>query len=174
MKQEEEDKIMKRLYLMRHAKSDWNGYYVSDFERGLNKRGEKAAPMMGKILKEKNIKPDLIVSSPAKRAKITAEIIADKLGYNADKILFVPKIYEASVLDLFEVLHDLPDDVQSVLLVGHNPAMTGLINQISNVNLDNLPTAAVIGIELPTDNWKSIQPRAGKFLFFEYPKKYQH
>ena len=165
---------MKKLYLMRHAKSDWNGYYISDFERGLNKRGEKAAPLMGSILKEKNITPDLIVSSPANRAKTTAAIVAEKLGYSTDKILFVPKIYEASVLDLFEVIHDLPKEAQSVLLVGHNPALTSLINQISNVNLDNLPTAGIIGIELPTDDWKSIQPKAGKFLFFEYPKKYQY
>ena len=163
---------MKKLYLMRHAKSDWNGYYVSDFERGLNKRGLHDAPMMGGILKEK-ITPDLIVASPATRAKMTAEAVAEKLGYPSLEIVFEKAIYEASVSDLIEVVRNLPDDADEVLLVGHNPALTELINRLGDVRLDNLPTASLVGFSFETERWREIEPRSGTYLFFEYPKKYK-
>ncbi len=164
---------MKKLYLMRHAKSDWNGYYVSDFERTLNKRGLHDAPMMGDVLKEK-ISPDLIVASPAVRAKMTAETVAEKLGYPKENIRFEKGIYEASASDLTEIIHRLPDDAKEVLLVGHNPALTDLINRLGNVRLDNLPTAALVGFSFDTDSWKDVEPGSGTYLFFEYPKKYKH
>ncbi len=163
---------MKKLYLMRHAKSDWNGYYVSDFERILNRRGRKAAPLMGEVL-SKLISPDLIVSSPATRAKLTAEAVAEKLGYSEEKIMFVEHIYEASAAELLRIVHRLPEEAKAVLMVGHNPGMTELINLLGDVRLDNLPTAAVVGFSFDEDIWKAVAPGSGKFLFFEYPKKHR-
>ncbi len=164
---------MKKLYLMRHAKSDWSGYYVSDFERTLNKRGKHDAPMMGEILKEK-IAPDLIVSSPAVRAKLTAEAVAEKLGYDPAKIRFEEDIYEASATELLRIVHELPDDAQEVLLIGHNPGLTDLINRFGNVRLDNLPTASLVGFAFDVAHWREIEPGMGDYLFFEYPKKYKN
>ncbi len=164
---------MKKLYLMRHAKSDWNGYYVSDFERTLNKRGSKDAPMMGEVL-QKLISPDLIVSSPATRAKLTAEAVALKLEYPPEEILFVEDIYEASASEILRVVNGLPDNKNEVLLVGHNPGLTDLINYLNSVRLDNLPTAGVVGFSFDVDAWKSVEIGTGTFLFFEYPKKYKN
>ncbi len=164
---------MKKLYLMRHAKSDWSGYYVSDFERTLNKRGKRDAPMMGEVLKTK-ISPDLIVSSPAVRAKLTAEAVAEKLGYNPRNIRFEEDIYEASALELLRMIQSLPDDAQEVLLIGHNPGLTDLINHLGNVRLDNLPTASLVGFAFDVTHWQEIKPGTGSYLFFEYPKKYKN
>jgi len=164
---------MKELYLMRHAKSDWSGNYVSDFERTLNKRGKKAAPLMGKVLHKMGIVPDLIVSSPATRAKLTAEAVAEALKYPLEKIVFVEAIYEASAKTLLEVVHALPESADRVLLVGHNPGMTDLVNRLGDAALENLPTAGVVGIGFDTDAWQKVQLHAGKVLFFEYPKKYK-
>ncbi len=163
---------MKKLYLMRHAKSDWSGYYVSDFERTLNKRGKHDAPMMGEILNEK-ISPDLIVASPATRAKMTAEAVAKKLGYDPEKIRFEENIYEASAADLLYIIHALPDEADEVLLIGHNPGLTDLINRLGNVRLDNLPTASLVGFSFDIDSWKALREGSGEYLFFEYPKKYK-
>lgn len=158
---------------MRHAKSDWNGYYVSDFERTLNKRGLRAAPLMGEVLK-RLISPDLIVASPATRAKMTAELVAEKLDYPKEKIMFVERIYEASPSDLLRIIHRLPSEADEVLMVGHNPGMTELINALGDdVHLDNLPTAGVVGYAFDVQKWSEIAPKRGKLLFFEYPKKYK-
>ncbi len=165
---------MKKVYLMRHAKSDWSGYYVSDFERDLNKRGEKDAPLMGKVLKDRGINPSLIISSPAKRAKLTAKSVAKEFGYDTKKILFKEEIYEASVQELLDVINSIYDKNDEVLIVGHNPSMTEIINILNSVTLDNLPTAAVVGFSFDVQSFKDVKPKSGKFLFFEYPKKYKN
>ncbi len=164
---------MKELYLMRHAKSDWNGYYVSDFERTLNKRGRHAAPLMGKVLHAMGVAPDLILSSPATRAAMTAEAVAQELGYPAEAIRYEPKIYEASLSDLMEIIHALPDGASRVMIVGHNPAMTALINRLSDLEPENLPTAGVVGIRFDVDRFSRIEPHSGEVRFYEYPKKHK-
>ena len=164
---------MKKLYLMRHAKSDWNGYYVTDFERGLNKRGLKAAPLMGEVLYNMGIRPDLIVSSPATRAKMTAKLVAEQLHYPKEKILFDERIYEAGVAELLEVIHTLPENTDEVLLVGHNPGMTSLINTLGDMGLENLPTAGLVGMAFDLESFMDISPHSGELLFYEYPKKHK-
>ena len=158
---------------MRHAKSDWNGYYVTDFERGLNKRGQKAAPLMGEVLATKGIHPDLIVSSPATRAKLTAQMVAEKLHYPKEKIMYDERIYEANTEDLMEVVHILPENADEVLLVGHNPGMTAFINMLSDTGLDNLPTAGVVGIAFDVASFMEIAPHSGEVLFYETPKMHK-
>jgi len=157
---------------MRHAKSDWSGYYTSDFERTLNKRGLNDAPMMGEVLSKK-ISPDLIVSSPAVRAKMTAETVAEKLGYPKESIRFEKAIYEASASDLIQIIQTLPMNAEEVLLIGHNPGLTDLINRLGDVRLDNLPTAALVGFLFDVEDWQKVEPGSGRYLFFEYPKKYK-
>ncbi len=166
---------MKTLYLHRHAKSDWNGTFGSDFERELNKRGKNDAPLMGEVLQKMKIKPDLIISSPANRAKTTASLVAGKMGYLLGDILYVDKIYEASIQNLLDVIHAIPCDADKVMLFGHNPAFTDMINLLcAEVTLDNLPTSGVIGITFDINSWKDVAPEEGEFLFFEYPKKHKN
>ncbi len=158
---------------MRHAKSDWNGYYISDFERGLNKRGEIDAPLMGEVLKQKGLNPSIILSSAANRAKLTAIGVAKALNYDKNKIRYVDKIYEATTDELFLIINSLEESFDEVLIIGHNPSMTELINRLGDVTLDNLPTASVVGFIFKNKSFKDIKPKSGKFLFFEYPKKYK-
>jgi len=159
---------MKTLYIMRHAKSSWDDFSLSDFDRPLNARGEKSAPLMGEILQKKNIKPDLILSSPAKRAKSTASIVGNILGV---EISYQKSIYESSLMNIMMILNAIDEDVESCLLVGHNPALTGVINALGSFSLDNLPTAGVVAFAFG-GRWADITPKCGEFLFYEYPKKY--
>ena len=160
---------MKTLYIMRHAKSSWDDFSISDFDRSLNARGEEAAPLMGKVLKNKNIKPNLLISSPANRAKTTANIIANIIGVD---ITYQESMYESSEMNIMMILNAIDESVDSCMLVGHNPALTGVINALSSFSLENLPTAGIVAITFE-GFWKDVKPMSGEFLFFEYPKKYK-
>ncbi len=164
--------MKKELYLLRHAKSDWNSMVSSDFERGLNKRGERDAPLIGDVLYQKGVLPELVLSSPAKRAKKTASIICKKIGYGVENIVYEPLIYEASMQRLIDIISSVDDDISKLMLVGHNPALTYLINHVSDLNLDNLPTCSVVGISFDISSWEDFGTKKGDVLFFEYPKRY--
>lgn len=163
---------MKTLYLARHAKSSWDYPELTDFERPLNKRGKRDAPFMGKILFDRKIKPDKIISSPALRAYNTARIIADRLEYPVENIETSETIYNAGAGDLIELIHDLDNNLNSVMLFGHNPALTSLSNYLCDKYLDNIPTCAIVGIQFDVNQWKDIKTDSGKFLFIEKPKDY--
>ena len=163
---------MKRLYLARHAKSSWDYPELSDFERPLNKRGKRDAPFMGKILKDLRIMPDIIVSSPALRAYFTARIIANRIEYPLDEIVTSETIYEADASELIELIQSVDDEYDSLMLFGHNPSLTETSNFLSDKSLNNIPTSAVVCIEFDVDNWEDVKTDGGKFIFFEYPKKY--
>jgi len=163
---------MKKLYIVRHAKSSWSNASLSDFERPLNARGSGDAPVMGDVLKNANVLPDLIISSPAKRALTTAEIISDKIGYPKKKIEKEADLYHAGPLDIFDILNDVRNEINSLMIFGHNPGFTHLVNTISNFNLPNLPTCGFVEIELILDDWKAVSKGTGKVLNYEYPKKY--
>lgn len=155
---------------MRHAKSSWDDFSISDFDRPLNKRGLKDAPLMGACLKEKKIKPSLILSSPAKRAKTTACSVAEVLGYPLEKIVYKESIYESSLYNLIMIVKEMPKECDVLLLIGHNPALTALFNTLGTFTLDNLPTAGVVALGFDTA-WHEIEAQKGSLLFYEYPKK---
>ncbi|HNU42759.1 MAG TPA: histidine phosphatase family protein, partial [Cyclobacteriaceae bacterium] len=140
---------MKKLYLIRHAKSSWDHPDLRDFDRPLNKRGQKDAPRMGKRLKEKRITPDVMLSSPAERALATCQAIARVLGFDNAKIKTNQKLYHASedgILDVIRNLKDSPRDSEEVvLLFGHNPGLTEFANVLLNQTIDNIPTCGVVG-----------------------------
>ncbi|GAB4294629.1 MAG: phosphohistidine phosphatase SixA [Ignavibacteriaceae bacterium] len=164
---------MKKLYLIRHAKSSWKDMSLEDFDRPLNKRGKKDAPLMGKILREYNITPDLVISSPAKRAIITAKIISEEIGYEKEKIREVDDIYEASSSELLNIVKSLPDDSDTIMIFGHNPGLTLLSNYISNREIDNIPTCGVVCIIFGINSWGEIDHQTGRMEFFIYPKKFK-
>lgn len=162
---------MKKLFIIRHAKSDWSDESLDDFDRPLNKRGLKNAPFMAKLLKKKDIKPDLILSSPAIRALSTAQIIAKKIGYK--KAVFTNlDMYEAQSETLEKIINDIDDKNKIVFLIGHNPGLSGLINILSEMDED-IPTCAVVEIDFDTNSWKNISKKNSKVISYEYPKKYK-
>ncbi|MCU0332223.1 MAG: histidine phosphatase family protein [Ignavibacteriaceae bacterium] len=162
---------MKTLYLARHAKSYWKDQSIPDFDRPLNSRGKRDAPFMGEVLNDKKIKPDLIVSSPAKRTKKTAIEIASKLGYTEKKIQFNEDLYEASSNTIIKLIKKIEEKYDRVMIFGHNPGLTMLNNHISNHYIDNIPTCGIVALQFDK-KWSEIDKNSCKFLFFEYPKLY--
>jgi len=157
---------------MRHAKSSWDDFSLSDFDRPLNERGEKAAPLMGEILRQKDFLPQGIFSSPANRAKTTASIVAESIGYGAKNVRFIESIYESSEFNLLALIKSLDETLSDIMIVGHNPAFTSVINRLSDFNLVNLPTAGIVSLSFDSA-WADITPYAGELRFYEYPKKYK-
>jgi phosphohistidine phosphatase len=163
---------MKTLYLVRHAKSSWKYPNLDDFERPLNKRGRKNAPFMGGILKKLKVAPDLVLSSPANRAAMTARVIAAKINYPLEKIRYSESIYEFSEGALISVIKKIDDRVNKAMVVGHNPATNGLANYIGDQPIGNIPTSGVCCVELDISSWAKVKEDCGKLKFFEFPKKY--
>ncbi len=163
---------MKLLSLIRHAKSSWKNPELADFERPLNKRGKRDAPVMGRRLAALDFKPDLILSSPAKRAARTAKAIADELGSSTSKIDFNEEIYEAtSPAELLEVIRSLDPGLAHVALIGHNPALTELSNWLADVQIENIPTCGVVRLRLAAHRWEDVSAQGGTLLDCDYPKK---
>jgi len=164
---------MKTLYLIRHAKSSWSDPGVDDFERTLNKRGQKDAPVMGKIFKKNLVKPDCIIASSSRRTLETAEIIAEKIDYPLGRIISNDNIYEASTYDLLDIITKLDDKYSCVFLIGHNPALTILANLLTDVQIDNIPTTGVFVIGFDFTHWRKVCEKTGTFISFDYPKNYK-
>ena len=160
---------MKRLYIIRHAKSSWKDMTLDDYDRPLNKRGESNAPMMGKRLRDKKIKPDLILSSSALRAKTTAEIIAKEVKYSKE-IVFKEEIYEAFPSDLHKMLKKVDDKNSVVFLFGHNPELNMLAENYVDFE-ENIVTCGVVEIEFDCKRWRDIDKDNAKLISFDYPKK---
>ena len=162
---------MKKLYLIRHAKSSWKDLSLDDYQRPLNKRGKRDAPFMGELLKKKGISPDLILASPALRAKITAETIAEKLNAS-EKLMFNEDIYEASSSTLKSIITQVDDNCSTLFLVGHNPGLNMLAEYF--VEFDrNIPTSGILEIEFECARWRDVSAANATLLCFEYPKKYR-
>ncbi len=160
---------MKTLYLARHAKSSWKHPELSDIERPLNKRGKRDAPIIGNLLKEKGVNPDILISSPAVRARKTAVAIAGIIDYPKSKILIDVNIYESSSSELRNIIQGFDDKYNSVMMFGHNPGLTRVNNYLTDSYIDNIPTCGVVGIRF-NSSWKKIEGASGKALFFIYPK----
>lgn len=163
---------MKKLVLVRHAKSSWSDPSVADFDRKLNKRGKRDAPFMAEKLAERGVKAELIISSPAKRAKKTAQHMAKGIGYEPSKINFTADAYSFSAGDLFEILRKIDDKYDEVLFVGHNYGITDLAEQLTGETLTSIPTAGIVAMTSKITGWSEIKPNCATLLFFDFPKKY--
>ncbi len=153
---------------MRHAKSSWEDASLSDFDRPLNDRGLRSAPFMGKLMRDKDLEPDVISSSPAERAKQTALLVKDASGFSQE-IRFDDRIYEASPHTLLQVVSEIDDANISAMLVGHNPGMEGFIRYLTG-DLEPMPTAALAVIELDIDKWTEIADGCGRLQNIYRPK----
>ena len=158
----------KKLFIIRHAKSSWRDLTLDDFDRTLNKRGKSDAPMMGKRLKEKNILPDLIISSSAKRTELTAKKIAKNVKYKKE-IVYTKELYESSISAMCNILTKIDDENNIVFLVGHNTGINAYVQEYINLQ-ENVPTSGVVEIEFDCDKWSEISTTNAKLLSFDYPK----
>ena len=162
---------MKTVYLARHAKSSWADTGMEDFDRPLNDRGKKDAPLMAKQLVAKGRIPDCIISSPAKRAKKTAKIFSETLDVAEKDIRYIDKLYLAPPSVFYDLIENLEDRLKQVMIVAHNPGITDLANEMTpDVHIDNIPTCGIFAIEAAVDNWKDFAAAEKNFLFFHYPK----
>lgn len=162
---------MKHLYLIRHAKSDWSDEGKGDFERSLNKRGQKAILTMANALKERKIMPDLILSSSAKRAQLTAKGLAKEIGYSG-KIKYIDALYMAEPIDVISIIKEIKDKHDNIFIIGHNPETTELTDLMLDDYIDNIPTLGIVALKLPIKHWKKLKPEKAKLRFFIYPKMY--
>jgi len=163
---------MKTLYLVRHAKSSWEHLFQDDFDRPLNERGRKDAPRMAKRLKERDIKPDLVLTSPAERALSTCMIMAERAGYPSSNILKDQRLYHASDEQLLKIVREFNDANDEVMIFCHNPGLTEFVNRLIREPLtDNIPTCGVVCIKLPVTSWKEVTWENGDVRFYDYPKK---
>ena len=161
----------KTLFIVRHAKSSWDEAGLEDRDRPLNERGKEEAPKMGKHLAGYSVKPELITSSPALRALKTAEKIAKEIGFKKSDVVVDEGIYTFNGGSLMDVVKGFDDKYKSVMMVGHNPAITSFANEISNAGIDNIPTCGVVLLEFDARKWKDVGKGGGRLLEFDYPKK---
>lgn len=162
----------KTLLIIRHAKSSWDAAgTLTDFERPLNERGKKDAPEMAARLKKRNIKVDAFISSPAKRAKKTAELFCTALHHPSESIQLISKLYHAEAAIFFEVILSLDNSVDTVAIFSHNPGITEFANLITDkTRIDNMPTCSILAIKVFTNNWADFAKTKKEFLFFDFPK----
>lgn len=162
---------MRTLFLIRHAKSSWDNPGLRDFNRPLNERGIRDAPQMAKLLVKQGIKPDLLVSSPAKRAISTALFFAEAFGIADEAVVREQDIYEASLVEILRIVERLPDTAPTVLLFGHNPTLTDVTNIFSERFIDNVPTCGIVQIESNTDTWAAFDADNAKVTKCFFPKE---
>ncbi len=162
---------MKSLLLIRHAKSSWGDFTIADFDRPLNDRGKRDAPLVAQKLIDRKIKIDAFVSSPAKRAKKTAQIFAEKYNIAKENIIYIDNLYEAGVEDFFSAVALIDDRFNTIAIFSHNPGITSFANLMEVAKIDDMPTCAVFGVQTGIMHWKDFRQSEKKFWFFEYPKK---
>jgi phosphohistidine phosphatase len=162
---------LKQLFIIRHAKSD-QSFFGNDFERPLNERGRSDIALMAKRLLNKKYKIDALISSPAIRAKKTAELFSEILKIPAEEIIFISALYQALPEVFYEVVSGLPDELDTVALFSHNPGISYFVNSLnSGTKVDNMPTCAVFGVSTDITTWSGFSKAKKEFLFFDYPKK---
>jgi phosphohistidine phosphatase len=145
---------MKSLLVLRHAKSDWNDPELADRDRPLNKRGTRDAARMGRLLKEENLLPDLIITSTATRARETVQGLIGASGY-AGAVVKKAVLYQAAPATYLRVLRDVKDDPQRVMVVGHNPGLEELVQCLTGSST-TMPTATLVKISLPLSTWPKL------------------
>jgi len=162
---------MRTLFLIRHAKSSWDNPGLRDFNRPLNERGLREAPLMAQLLANRGVQPDLLVSSPAKRALTTALFFAEKFGIADEQVLREQDIYEAAPTDILQIISHLPDSAAVVCLFGHNPTFTDVANRFSDDFIDNVPTCGIVQIESEAESWKTMYEGNSRVKAHFFPKE---
>lgn len=164
---------MKRVVIVRHGKSVPYGY-DNDFNRDLSDRGKNDAALVSSELKTRNILPDLIISSPAKRAIKTARIFADNLLYSKNDIREDQDIYNGlTTSEFIEIIHELPENIRTVFFFGHNPGFYYFTANLLKEFRSDMPTTSTVGIDFEVKSWQDVEARTGKTAFHLYPKLFK-
>lgn len=161
----------KVLYLLRHAKSSWSDHRLSDFDRPLNKRGIQQAPQIAALLAAKDARPQKIITSPANRALSTAKVMAVAIGSDETRIGSDKRIYEANIQTLMYLIQELDDTLQTVMLVGHNPGFSYLVNTLSRQKIAPLPTCALIQLKLEINHWHELKEECAELVSADIPSR---
>lgn len=163
-------KYAKTVFVVRHAKSSWDNFALSDHDRPLLPVGVKKTKRISKYLKDNKVLPDLLISSSAVRAYETAKLIAKDIGYDTDTIVKQKNLYHAGVGEIYDELYSIDNRINSVMIFGHNPAFTYFVNNFVHPEIDNLPTSGVCCIDFKADNWESISNAKFKIRFVTFPR----
>jgi phosphohistidine phosphatase len=156
--------------MIRHAKSSWESD-LTDFERPLNERGKKDAPIMAQQLLDRKISIDTFISSPAKRAKTTAELFCEVYKRKTTDIHFMAALYHAPSAFFYEVIKNIDDQFSTAAIFSHNPGITTFVNElVDKVQTDNLPTCGIFAITINIHKWNDFKDGKKEFLFCDYPK----
>jgi phosphohistidine phosphatase len=161
----------RQLTLLRHAKSSWDGPGLKDRDRPLNERGERDAPVMGRRLRARGSRPTLMLTSPAVRARRTAQIIASEIGYPQEFLQREEDLYLASPGEIIAVIARQDSSFRDLIVCGHNPGLTELANRLTGAGIDNVPTTGVVIIGLDLKSWADLDGAQGELLLFDYPRR---
>jgi len=161
---------MKTIYVVRHAKSSWDFPQLSDHERPLISKGIKRTKLISEYLVKNNITVDLVVASHATRALETAKLISRAIGYPSDNIRIERMIYHADADQIFDQFYDIPDGVDSIMIVGHNPTFTNFANLFLSEKVDWLPTSGLVCINFDTDDWLKLPEASSSVKFMITPR----
>ena len=169
---------MKKLFLLRHAKSDWTDISLTDFDRPLNERGALSADQIGTYIKGQNIQPARILASSSKRTRETANRVLDEAGLDCP-VDYLDQIYLAGTSTLLDLIRDVDDRDDPLMIVGHNPGMHALAVALTatghKIDLDRLhekyPTATLVEISLDIDHWQDIKPEQGHLVRYVKPRQ---
>ena len=164
---------MKKLFLIRHAKSKWDETLFGDYERSISKKGKKDLLAIGSYLAIEGIKPDLVLSSCALRAQQTTDTLVARLQYEG-KVYYLKELYQTPMESLVEIIQAQEENINTLFVIGHNPQLQELANNLLNEHISKLPTLGVIAITLEIEEWNEIEDAKGELDFFIYPKQFRY
>lgn len=165
------DCLMKTLFLLRHAKSSWSDAQLKDFERPLNERGTADVPLMAERFLRRGVTIGSIITSPALRAKTTAKLFADAIGFPEAEVIANPELYFAGSGMFLKATRSVDEECDTAMLIGHNPAITDFANALSNSQIDTMPTSGLVELSLPVEQWGDIDFGEATLVSFDFPKK---
>ena len=164
---------MRTLYITRHAKSSWDDPRADDFHRPLNDRGQRDAPFMAQVFRSRNEPVDLLMSSTAVRALTTAHLFAMALGMERSAVQEDRMMYLAELPALIKRVDQLPDSAKRVMLFGHNPGLSELVEFLGDADLGEIPTCATVRIDLPINSWREASRGLGSVVWSDFPKRHK-
>ena len=160
---------MKKLILIRHSKSCWKDLTLGDFQRPLNRRGKSDGPLMAKYLSDKMNKIDYLHSSSSVRTFETSKYFINQIKF--EKIKYDDSLYHVSSTSILNLIKNYSEEYHSAMIIAHNPGLTNLINQITNISLDNLPTTGLAEIDFSSYNWNNISNENSTLIDLKFPKQ---
>ena len=160
---------MKNLIIVRHCKSSWKDPSLSDFDRPLNKRGNIDGELMSNYLREKEKKIDKLILSTSIRTRLTSKYFIEKIHFNS--ISYLDELYHASYSEIIKIISKIENNLNNIMVIGHNRGLTELINHFSDMRIYNIPTSGIIKVEFKEDKWSKITENKGKIVYKKFPKE---